>query len=269
LNSAFGTGTDFSQSGAGGPSIFPRTALALRFDGKPDPDIVVRGALLNGVPFVRPDGSHALFRSGDGVLGVVEVAFLSRPGSRSDAGTRTTDRIGRFSALPQYADKLALGAWRYSGSYADLSDVNSSGAPLMHRGSSGLYALLDRTIVDGGKPGQPRVSAFLQGGIADSLTNRFDSRLGAGIVGSGLPWLHDSDQAGGAVTQVRNGSHYLRSLPPTQATQRTETTFEATYLTQALKALALQPDLQYIIRPNADPSRARAWVVQMRFEISY
>jgi porin len=71
------------------------------------------------------------------------------------------------------------------------------------------------------------------------------------------------------VTQVRNGSHYVRSLPTTQATQRTETTFEATYLTQALKALAVQPDLQYIIHPNADPSRARAWVVQLRFEISY
>jgi porin len=113
------------------------------------------------------------------------------------------------------------------------------------------------------------VSAFLQGGIADPRTNRFDSRFGAGIISSAWACLHDSDQVGVAVTQVRSGSHYVRSLPAAQATQRSETTFEATYLTQALKWLALQPDLQYIVHPNADPSRVRAWVMQLRFEVSY
>src|SRR5450432_58646 len=78
LNSSFGIGPEFAQSGVEGPSIFPRTSAGLRLAYKPSPDTVLRAALLDGVPLARPDGSRAAFRGSDGWLGVMELAALTR-----------------------------------------------------------------------------------------------------------------------------------------------------------------------------------------------
>jgi porin len=49
----------------------------------------------------------------------------------------------------------------------------------------------------------------------------------------------------------------------------TETTLELTYLLQIGKHLALQPDLQYVLRPGTDPTRKNALATALRFELSY
>jgi len=79
LNSSFGMGPEFSQSGVEGPSVFPDTALGVRIALKPVEDIVTRTAVLDGVPVDRPNGSRGAFESGDGLLIVTEAAFLDRP----------------------------------------------------------------------------------------------------------------------------------------------------------------------------------------------
>jgi porin len=78
LNNSFGIGPEFSKSGREGPSIFPFTSLGARFALKPERGVVLRAAILDGVPFERPDG-HAAFQSGDGLLFVSEAAILERP----------------------------------------------------------------------------------------------------------------------------------------------------------------------------------------------
>ena len=50
LNSSFGIGPEFSQSGLEGPSIFPNTSVGARFAIKPIEEIVLRTAALDGVP---------------------------------------------------------------------------------------------------------------------------------------------------------------------------------------------------------------------------
>jgi len=35
------------------------------------------------------------------------------------------------------------------------------------------------------------------------------------------------------------------------------------------KSLTVQPDLQYVIHPDTDPSIRNAWVLQLRFEIAF
>jgi len=69
-----GARVEFGQSGVEGPSIFPRTSIGLRVAFKPTSETVLRVALLDGVPLVRPDGSRAAFRGGDGLLAVAEFA---------------------------------------------------------------------------------------------------------------------------------------------------------------------------------------------------
>ncbi|MEO8524592.1 MAG: carbohydrate porin [Caldimonas sp.] len=268
LNGAFGIGAEFAQSGVEGPSIFPRTSAGLRFAFKPTPDSVLRAAVLDGVPVVRPDGSHAVFRGGDGLLAVAEFALLSRDGARTDRQAPARDRVGRFSSLAPYDDKLALGAWRYTSRYPDLSDTDGAGNALMRRGSSGVYAVGERLLIGGDGALGKRLSAFAQAGIADARTNRFGGYFGAGLVGSGWGPFKDSDQIGLSIAHARNGSHYLRAQAA-QGVNRAETTIELTYLTQVSKYLAVQPDLQRVIHPDTDPSIASAWVVQLRFELAF
>jgi porin len=266
VNSAFGVGPEFAQSGIEGPSIFPRTSAGLRLAFKPTADMVLRTAVLDGVPVVRPDGSHAAFRSGDGLLIVTELAMLARPTVGPDRQPGTRDRIGRFSSLAPYDDKLAIGAWHYTGRFADLADTDTAGKPPRRSKSSGAYLIGERRL-PGGAGSPKRAAAFVQAGIADARTNRFGSYLGAGIVASGWGPMKDSDQFGVSVAHATNGRDYLRSRATGAATSA-ETTLEWTYLTQLSKSLTVQPDLQYVIHPGTDPSIRNAWVLQLRFEIA-
>lgn len=78
LNSSFGIGPEFSQSGLEGPSIFPNTSVGARFAIKPIEEIVLRTAVLDGVPVDRPNGTREIFAQGDGVLAVTEVSVVVR-----------------------------------------------------------------------------------------------------------------------------------------------------------------------------------------------
>ena len=268
LNSSFGIGPEFAHSGVEGPSIFPRTSAGARLAMKPSPDTVLRAAVLDGVPVVRTDGSRAAFEVADGALTIIEFARLSRSGEAAMAPTTARDRIGRYSALTPYSDKLAAGAWHYTGRYADLSDTDSTGEPLMRRGNSGAYVVGERLLIgDEAGPGK-RLSAFGQAGFADARVNRFGSYFGAGIVGSGWGPMREEDEAGISIAHARNGSHYLRAAAPIRP-RRAETTVELSYLTRVSKDVTFQPDIQYVVHPNTDPALADAAVLQLRFEFAF
>src|SRR4029077_12980905 len=79
LNSSFGIGPEFAQSAVEGPCIFPSTSAGARVENKPTQGIVLRTAILDGVPVDRPDGGRGIFKRGDGVLIVSEADFLDRP----------------------------------------------------------------------------------------------------------------------------------------------------------------------------------------------
>lgn len=270
LNSALGIGTEFSQAGVEGPSIFPRTAAGFRVAVKPTSSTVVRIALLDGVPLVRSDGSRALFRAGDGLLGVAEVALLSRPESLEASSRGARDRIGRFSSLAPYGNKLALGVWHFSGRFPDVTSSNPSGQQISHHGTSGVYAIGERAFIADEDNGGKRLSGFFHVGLADPRTNRFGSHLSAGLVRSGWGLFNKTDQAGLSVSHARNGSRYIRSQSAQGSlAARAETTVELSYLSQLSPHATVQPDLQYVRRPNTDPSIRNAWVLQLHFELSF
>ena len=273
LNSSFGIGPEFSQSGIEGPSIFPRTSAGVRVSSRLAPGVVVRGALLDGVPVVRPDGARGVFRPGDGLLGVGEVAFLSRPDEADDGHSDVRRRQGRFSALPPYQDKLAFGLWRYTGALptvdAAASDPSSALASVKGR-SAGAYAIGEWRIIGREATPSRTLSAFAQLGTASSATNRFGSYVGAGLVGTGWIPGRETDQLGLSVASARNGAPYAQSQAALgQPVTHAETTIEASYLMQLTPWLTLQPDLQYVIHPDTQRSLANAWVVQVRFELSF
>jgi porin len=266
LNSSFGMGPEFSQSGPAGPSVFPSTSLGARVQYKATPELVLRGAVLDGMPYNRA-GENATTRNGNGLLVVSEAAYLERPGSAEPRNRRL--RTGRFSELAPYDDKYAIGLWLYTATFEDLSATDLNGEPVQHRGSSGGYLLVDRLLTRSPEPSGPRIAAFLQLGVGDARANRFGSYVGAGLVASGL-FPGPSNEAGIAFASARNGSHYMEQQEQLGTpAQRSETAVELSYLAQITKSVAVQPDLQYIVHPNTDPAIRNALAFLLRFEVSF
>lgn len=269
LNSSFGIGPEFAQSGAAGPSIFPDTSAGLRLAYKPAPDIVLRGAALDGVPLDRPDGSTGLFERGDGLLLVAEAAFLDRPAPTAQPMSPRF-RIGRASGLPPYDNKFAIGAWYYTATFSDLSEVSPNGRAARHRGSGGAYAILDRLLYQPSGDLGKRLTGFLQAGVGDDRVERFGSYLGAGLAATGFIPSRTNDEVGLAVAAARNGSHYLDAQAQQgMAANGAEIALELTYLAQVTGWLAVQPDTQYVIHPNTDPALESAVVFQLQFEVAF
>ncbi len=269
LNSSFGVGAEFAQSGIAGPSIFPRTSPGARFEVKPTEQFIFRAAVMDGSPLERPDGTYAGFLNGNGQLLVSEAAFLYRP-VLENTPPRHRSRLGRFARIPAYQTKIAVGAWYYTARFPDLSATEPDGQPVRHRGNGGFYLLDDGVLYQNPEHPRRRVSAFAQLGFADPRMNRFDSYVGAGLVSAGLFPAREKDEVGVAVAMARNGSHYqeAQDLQGTPV-KRSEVAVEFTYLLQVAKWIALQPDIQYIIHPNTDPSVKDALAFQLRFELSF
>ena len=269
LNSSFGLGPEFSQSGTAGPSTFPNTSIGLRLSVKPRDTVVVRAAMLDGVPLDRPDGSRGAFERGDDALLVGEVAILDRSQSMTPSSNRQ-QRIGRQATRWAYDNKVALGAWYYTASLSDLSSVDAKSRPLQHRGSRGAYVIADRLLFASRAASPRQLTAFIQAGAGDGRVSRFDRYLGVGVTAIGVFDRHSDDELGLAVAHARNGAHYiaarrLQKLPVAPA----ETSIELTYLRQLSPRLALQPNLQYVRSPNTTPGTPSALVLQLRVEVSF
>ena len=269
LNSSFGIGPEFGQSGFAGPSIFPDTSLGARFAFKPAPNIVWRTAVLDGTPLNPQNGSPDPFNAGSGVLVVSELEILTFP-NNGDAAAAAEFHIGRNANLPPYDGKIAVGAWYYTARFNDLSAVNADGNPVSRRGSDGAYVILDHTLLRGADASTQRLAGFLQLGAADQQVNRFGVYIGAGLVATGaLPGRPD-DQLGIAAAMARNGSHFLAGqLAAGQPVDATETAIELSYQSQVTSWLTVQPDLQYVLHPNTNPRVRNTTVVQLELEMKF
>jgi porin len=270
LNSSFGIGPEFSSSGMEGPSIFPNTSVGARFAFvTPAPGIVLRTAILDGVPVDRSNGSRAIFKSGDGILVVAEADLLDRPHT-SERPLHGRSRLGRQANQPPYDNKLAIGGWYYSAAFDDLVEMGPNGGPVRHRGSSGFYALVDRVLFMAPEHPEKRITGFLQAGYGDIRVNQFGAYLGAGMTAVAMIPGRDTDELGIALAYARNGSHYMsaqrrQAIPVTNA----EMAIELTYLMQVSKQLAVQPDLQYVIAPGTNPTIPNAFALQLRFGLEF
>jgi porin len=267
VNSSFGTGPEFSESGVAGPSIYPSTAVGTRVDYKPSPNAVLRAAVMNGAPVDRPGGGIRLFARGDGAMLVGEVAILSRPDTAAQPRHRRF-QIGRGTMRP-YRGKLALGGWYHTARFPDLVDTLPTGVPVQHRGSRGAYLLGDQRVWAAGRGSPSAVTAFAQLGLGDARVNQIGSYLGGGLTLTAPFPSRAQDELGLAVAAARNGSHYVRAQPATDTPPAGETVVELTYLAQLAAWIALQPDLQYVIHPGGTRRTRNALVSGLRIALSH
>ncbi len=265
LNPAPGIGTDFSQTGLNGPSIFPTTSVAFRVKAQPTPDFYVQAAVLDGVPGDpnNPHGTHIQFNKGDGVLVVAEAGYLSGNHGQvfltdRDRDDKTTEPFGKF----------AIGVWHYTSKFDDLVDVDGAGDPIRRNNNSGVYFIAEQSLYHEQVDTSQGLAAVLRYGVANADVNRFDQALYVGAVYTGLIAGRDNDQLGFSFGIAHNGAKYRQSQRDAGTpAQENETGLELTYRAQITPWLAIQPDIQYIIHPNTDPQLSNATVIGVRLEI--
>jgi len=235
LNSSFGIGPDFSQTGVNGPSIFPApaTAALLRYE---DADWVARLGVFDAVAGSLRNPRRTVFRL---------------PGQR---GALLVGEVER--KLPGEGE-VQLGLWHYTTRF-DVLDPAATGKAK----SQGGYALVEGKLA-------ARGSAALHGwariGVASDKTNPIGLYLGGGAA-----WRDEKHEIGLAVAHAQLGDPgRLATLAAEGGADRAETTIELTYARKVLPWVTVQPDLQYVINPGWVPSRDDALVVGMRFSFAF
>lgn len=93
----------------------------------------------------------------------------------------------------------------------------------------------------------------------------FDRFVSAGFNLSGWIDGRPEDEIGLAVICAFTSPEYRRA----NDAGRSEMVAEATYRTQLTPWLSVQPDLQYVRNPSADPGIDDAWVVGLRVEMAF
>ncbi|MBT8098451.1 MAG: carbohydrate porin [Gammaproteobacteria bacterium] len=243
LNGSHGIGAEYGLSGRAGPSVFPLTSLAARFNWQINSRRNLRYALLDGVPGDPDDPSKTTIElgDGDGVLHALE-----------------------FNQTLPSETRIGIGAWLYSEEFDSLEDTDALGNPLRDDGNRGFYAFLDTPVLTGNDRGID-ATAFLRYGVAEDEFNVVDGYFGAGVVATGLIRTRPDDQLGIAVARAQTGRPHRRSAG--SETKSHETSVELGYSSQINDWLRLQPMLQYVMNPGALAEFDNALVFGLRFEL--
>ncbi len=270
LNSSFGIGPDFSQSGLNGPSIFPTTSLALRLDAVLRSRLRVEAAVLDGVPgkLGDPYGTHIDLRASDGLLLAGEVAYFTPVPGTSGVGEEARERVFHAGTIgrevqPVYSAKIALGMWGYTHTFPTLDPASPS-----HSGHSyGAYLLGEARVAKQSGDGRG-LWAFGRIGFASAVVNQVGTYVGGGLSWRG-PWRkRTDDEAGIAVAAARNGTPYMDAQRAAGTPHdRWEVAIEASYQAQLLDWLMAQPDLQYVVHPGMEPHLRSALLMGLRMAI--
>lgn len=249
INSSFGFGPEYALAASAGPPTFPETRLGARVLTRPLGDS--RAYLNLGIGEAVQDSAGALL---SGELGY--AVPLPAPGGDAGDAVRVRRRIGRGRGFDEDRAKLALGGWTFTRRLPGWDGED--------RGRSrGLYVTGQLRFLE---RGTTAFAAFARAGWASADVNRIASYYGGGLVVNGpLPGRPEDTFALG-VAHARNGDPFLTAaLADGRPFRRAETVLEATYKLQVLGVLRLEPDLQWVIHPGAEPGLANALLVGLRW----
>jgi porin len=239
VGSPHGIGTEFSQTGGNGPSVWPVTGLGIRVAGEVTPALRWRVGAFEGAPGDDDQASFATFAmdGGEGSLLIGELEYAS-------------ERV----------NKISLGLWSYTADF-DRLDAGTT------TGNRGAYALVDLPIAN---LGVAEIDGSLRVGLADARFNAVDEFAAASVVVSHPFAARPDDAFGLAVAYGRTGDLYrtVQSLAGVPAASA-ETSLELTYLAPVTSWLALAPSVQFVHHPGTDLALGDAWVVGLRFELSH
>jgi porin len=236
----FGIGSELAATGVNGPSIFPSTALSIRFNHDFDGGYV-RAAVLNARAGVPGDPGGVDLDLDDGALLIAEAG-------RGDA-----------------SGKIAFGVWRYSKDQDDIRDLAPGGDPVK-RTAQGGYVLGERILA--GDDDTRKATGFVRVGLSDGKTSPFAGGWQAGVL---VERLFDGRPDSALSFGVQQGvlSSRMKDLMLLGGIDaaRAESGLEITYSDRLTDRITIQPDLQVIFDPGGDRSADPVVVAGMRLTI--
>ena len=305
LNSSFGMGAEFAQSGKSGPSTFPTTGLAIRMKTQFSEHFCFQSAVLDGVPDESENAWDANYdiNKNDGALITSELIFVTDKeqlerfqwhskrkqihrqgrgfGKHRKFSQRSNDSRGRGQKsgnrqrkyrqfqdikVKQTYSKLAIGGWYYTTDFANFGSMN----PLQYRGSWGIYGLWEKNVFFDKENSQQGLSYFFRLGISDKNVNQVDKYFGGGIAHSGIFSLFQSDQIGMAIAAAHTSDKFKRAISKDgEQLDNWEMAIELSYRAEINEWFSVQPDLQYIINPGFNPALENAVTFGFRTEICF
>jgi len=238
IKPTFQIGQDMAQSGENSPSIFPFTGLATTLKYAAN-DLYVIGGVFDGVP-QDPDHPRSWrfdLNSDDGALLIAEGGYEANEGK----------------------NKLAAGIWSYTEESPKISN------PAAHDRSDGAYILTSYQLYNNEAKGRD-VTGFIRFGIANGDTMQTDWSYQAGLVGTGWICGRPEGEIGVGVTQAHNGDDYRTAAAPAD---NSEHGVEVYYRDQVTPAIAIQPDLQYVVNPGTDTVADDAYIAAVRLNVNF
>jgi porin len=155
-------------------------------------------------------------------------------------------------------NKLAVGAWGYTEETADIDGTGESN-------SKGAYVLTSYQVYNNEAKNRD-LTAFFRFGMATEDTLQTDWSYQAGIVGTGWVSCRPEGEIGVGFTQAHNGDDYQTAAAPTD---NSEHGFEIYYRDLITPAIAIQPDLQYVVNPGTDTTTDDALVAGIRLNVNF
>lgn len=229
LGSAHGIGTDIAQSGENGPSIFPSTSLAARLQLNLAENVALRLAVLDGVPGDPVHPRRTAVKLGDGD-GALLITEL-------DVG--------------QEDSRIIAGTWRYTNSF-DTHDALSQGR------SYGYYLRGEAELA---RLGESSLRGFFRLGMASGHVNAFSN-----FASTGLTFQNGLGNSFGVALARAGISNAFRRANPGVGSH--ETVLELTYAHQVAPWLQIQPNLQWVLNPSADPATDNAVAFGLRITVT-
>ncbi len=253
VNSSFGIGPEVA---GGRPSVFPLAALGVRFKFLPNEHWEFLTGAYDGDPG-DPDVDEHFFRSDFDKAGGV---FLISQAAYRFGGSKDSD------VLP---GSVTAGVWHNTGDFRDLvdgEDIDGSAdigedELFVRSGNTGGYLIVDKLLFR--EQEAQGLGVFLQLGGSAKNVNTVDFYVGSGLNYTGLIPSRDEDILGVAIAQARISD----KLVDAGVNDKAETTIEMTYRAKINEYIAIQPDIQFILNPGANPDLKNACVVGARFEI--
>lgn len=271
LQSSQGLGGDFAGSGLIGPPTFPAAGLGGRIKFIPDRRIYIQAGLMDGAPASLNSAKSADFtwNNTGGTLAIAELGLLSYGQQEFKAQDNLSTRqsrsfIGR-EVSSDYRTKIALGVWSYSKNYVSGRYGTTLPTVTDNQNDKGLYILYDWNWNPNPKKSYQQLSIFGRIGFTENEVSRFKSYGGGGITYKGIIPGDPNGLVGFSIASVQ-GSKLFQQL--NGEVDDSETVLEFTYLTKVIPWLNIQPDIQYVISPGANPKTPNAFVIGLRTDIA-
>jgi porin len=249
---------------SGGPA-YPLSTPGVRLKIDPAPNVSMLLAVFNGDPAGPPPpddeqvrNRYGLnFRVQDPPFIIAETQFRANQG-KQDTGLARGLKLGAWAHIDKFADQ------RIANDFTLLADPGGSGQPLLRRGNSGVYAVIEQQLYrpQDGAP-DSGVSVFSRISASPSDRNPIDFYVDGGIVFSGMVPGRPDDKFGASAMFARFSDSArafdrdviaFTGLPG--VVRDFEANLEINYMYHVIPGWTVQPVFTYVWHPSGEAARS-------------